>query len=129
MFEEAHVLPLKSGGFWVCGRTSQGYVGASSTRDPTAHGGWTTTGVATYWDNRLAPQKILPLPGRKLPGCATGTCMATGLKHPRGPLTPKRMANGDTIRCSCTVAWVVCSFGCIFCWTKLTDFRHTLADV
>lgn len=97
VFEEAHVLPLKSGGFWVCGRTSQGYLGASSTRDPTARGGWTNTGVATYWDNRQAPQAIVPLPGRKLPGCATGTCMATGLKSPRGPLTPKRMANGEDL--------------------------------
>ena len=131
VFEEAHVLPLKSGGFWVCGRTSQvhilpksrypacthshslivyrmfahiwvcgrtsqGFLGASSTRDPTARSGWTTTGVATYWDNRLAPQELRPLPGRKLPGCAPGSCMATGLKSPRGPLTPKRMANGIT---------------------------------
>ena len=49
MFEEAHILPLQSGGFWVVGRTSQGYLGASSTRDPTARAGWTKTGVATYW--------------------------------------------------------------------------------
>ena len=55
VFEEAHILPLKSGGFWVVGRTSQGYLGAASTRDPTARRGWSRTGYATYWDNR-APQ-------------------------------------------------------------------------
>ena len=88
VFEEAHILPLKaSGGYWVTGRTSQGYMGAASTRDGTAQSGWTKTGYATYYDNRHAPAEIRPLTGRMMPGVVGG---ATGLKHPRGPLTPKR---------------------------------------
>ena len=40
---------------------------------------------------RYAPAEIRPLAGRMMPGVVGE---ATGLKHPRGPLTPKRMANG-----------------------------------
>jgi|EP01047_Picozoa_sp_COSAG01_P007550 hypothetical protein len=38
-------MPLQnSPGYWTVGRTSQGYLGAAQTKDPTAAGGWSTTG-------------------------------------------------------------------------------------
>ena len=156
VFEEAHILPLRKGGFWTVGRTSQGYLGAgpytpiymgssytrftprvadgiarlgsstgsslwfnhgwhwlitstdptvlawpysntAQTADPTAGGGWCTTGFATYWDPLQAPAKIVPMPERAIPAKPEQSAPlqpGTGLKSPRGPLEPKRMSNG-----------------------------------
>jgi hypothetical protein len=102
VFEEAHILPLAGGGFWAVGRTSLGFLGAAQTRDPTARGKWTRTGFTTYWDPAAAPRALRPLPARAQPRGVTkghpGPITGTGLKHPRGPLTPKRMGNGQVRR-------------------------------
>ena len=97
VFEEAHILPLQQGGFWTVGRTSQGYLGAAHTQDPTAAGGWSTTGYATYWDPvRARAGVIVPMGGRAMPRTPTKPAVqpGSGLKSPRGPLQPKRFANG-----------------------------------
>ena len=95
VFEEAHILPLAAGGYWTVGRTSQGYLGAAQTADPTAGAGWSATGFATYYDPLRAPSVIVPMGGRAMPATTSAAAKhGTGLKSPRGPLQPKRFTNG-----------------------------------
>ena len=50
VFEEAHVVPLRSGGTYAIGRTQQGFLGAAHTNTTAAAGltGWSKTGYAAY---------------------------------------------------------------------------------
>lgn len=86
--EEAHVLPLTGAGapgLYVAGRSTVGWIVASSTADPTGRGGWAPSAYAQYAD----PQR----PGQLLPLSASSTPFGgrlAGLKNPRGPITMKR---------------------------------------
>lgn len=82
-------MPLYSSpGMYLLGRTAQGYLACSSTKDPTGSGGWRNTTWAKYWNVTLAGEHF-----------ATGVPdlqpMAGGLKNPTGPITVRRMANGQ----------------------------------
>ena len=82
-FEECHILPLAgTSGHYACGRTAQGFLGASYTPDPTARSGWAPTEYAQYFDPLRGPEAIVP----QRPS-ARGL---SGLKHPRGPLLLKQ---------------------------------------
>lgn len=70
-WEEAHIVPLASGGFFTLCRTNVGYLGTSATADATASAGWSTSTFARYWS-------ALP--------AAAGSL----LKNPEGPITLKR---------------------------------------
>ena len=73
----AAVLPLESApGLFSITRTSAGYIGAASTRDPTGSSGWALT---------------LPS-GRLTYSAAGGLAAAAGraVKNPEGPITLKR---------------------------------------
>jgi hypothetical protein len=85
-FEEAHILPLRLG-HYAAGRSAQGFLGVSSTADPTARSGWAPTTYARYWDPLRAPMQLVPL----------GTARANGLKHPRGPLLIKEVLPGKIL--------------------------------
>lgn len=78
VWEEAHVIPLAlSPGFFLIARTNSGFLGASSTADPSAASGWASPGGnATYW-------KFLP--------AAAGR----PLRNPEGPITLKRVPRPD----------------------------------
>ena len=73
--EEGHVVPLAALGYFMVARTSQGFLAAASTADPSGAGGWTATGGARYWS-------ATPVLSNRL------------LKQPRGPVQLRRMANG-----------------------------------
>lgn len=74
--EEGHVVPLAtSPGYFMVARTTQGFLAAASTADPTGAGGWTETGGARYWS-------------------ATPVLLNRQLKQPRGPIQLRRMGNG-----------------------------------
>lgn len=84
VMEEGHVLPLPAGGgFYVVARTSQGYLAAAHTADPTARAGWTPTEYAQYLDQRSPAQRPRPLVGN-----------GTALKNPRAPITMKTFQEG-----------------------------------
>ena len=95
VMEEGHVLPLaQSAGFYAVGRTSLGFLAAAFTSDATAGSGWGVTAYAQYWDptrsaHNNSNNKLVPQPGMRV-----GQLPSTGLKNPRGPITPKRMSNG-----------------------------------
>jgi hypothetical protein len=82
--EEPHVVPVHEDDmltlFW---RTTQGYIG-HSTSQPGGPGQfakpWTKSTFASY-----------------LPTWADGYRNASWLKHPRGPLSPKRQSNGQVL--------------------------------
>jgi len=95
VLEEAHIVPLASGGFYAVGRTTQGFLAATHTAATieSGLGGWAATGYAAYFNVTESPRgRFVPIttaqPVRKV-GAA-----GYGLKNPRGPITPKRMANG-----------------------------------
>ena len=70
-WEEAHVVPLLSGGFFSVCRTAVGYLAASKTADPTGATNWTPGSFATFWS--------------ALPAAAGAL-----LKNSQGPVTLKR---------------------------------------
>jgi hypothetical protein len=78
IWEEPHVIPLAlSPGFFLVARTNNGFLGASSTADPSAASGWASPGGnATYY-------KFLP--------AAAGRA----LRNPEGPITLKRVPRAD----------------------------------
>ena len=98
ILEEAHIVPLAQGGFYAVGRTQQGFLAAAATNATVADGlgGWSATGYAAYWDVAAADQNpaadLVPIP-TATPVRGVGS-VGYGLKNPRGPITPKRMANG-----------------------------------
>jgi hypothetical protein len=76
--EEWHILPLhQSPGFFAVFRTTQGFLGASHTADPTGRTGWVPSYYAQYASTNGSP------------GVLGGA-----LKNPRGPITLKRFGNG-----------------------------------
>eukprot|EP00941_MAST-03F_sp_MAST-3F-sp1_P001473 g1473.t1 len=89
VMEEGHILPLTSGGFYAMGRTDRGFLAAASTKDHTAASNWTVTGFARYWNSTLSNSKLTYLNDIKDP--ATKQIFVSGLKSPRGPLTPKQI--------------------------------------
>ena len=95
--EEAHIVPLHlSTGFYMIGRTTQGYLAAAWTADSDAKAGWQPTRYAQYWDptvlfgNPTAGKRPLVPLGRSASAFRTGA----GLKNPRGPITTKMLAFG-----------------------------------
>ena len=96
VMEEGHVLPLSTitDRTVIMARTSMGYL-ASATRDsvlqPIANNTG-TTGIAKYWNNTnsaLSPTNLTPLKGIV---SEQGIVLMSGVKHPRGPFTPKEIA-------------------------------------
>lgn len=73
--EEPHVVPLHSGGMFMVMRTTQRYLGAASTADPTGASGWTNASFATFWS-------------------ASPAALGRHLKQGRGPSTLKLLASG-----------------------------------
>ena len=88
--EEAHVLPMTGAGapgFYVAGRTTTGWLAASSTADATGRAGWSPTARAQYMDPRTsATGRLAPLNASGLPFGGPHA----GVKNPRGPITLKR---------------------------------------
>ena len=70
-WEEAHIVPLESGGFFSVCRTQVGYLAASKTADATGAAGWTPGSFASFWS--------------ALPAAAGAL-----LKNSQGPVTLKR---------------------------------------
>eukprot|EP01052_Picozoa_sp_SAG31_P019126 SAG31_NODE_1383_length_8578_cov_3.660573_11_plen_566_part_00 len=94
VLEEAHIVPLLAGGFYAVGRTSQGYLAAAYTDKP-GPSSWPRSSAtyAAYWDPRTsAAGKLHAIPVAKR--VRHSGSPGYGLKNPRGPITPKRMANG-----------------------------------
>ena len=81
--EEWHIIPLQeTNGFFMVFRTTQGYLGAAKTSDPSAKTGWGPSFYARYADpphNKWLRRKV----GAE-----------RQLKNPRGPITLKRFSNG-----------------------------------
>lgn len=73
--EEPHVVALRSGGMFMVMRTTQRYLGAASTADPTGASGWTNASFAAFWSASPAAA------GRRL-------------KQGRGPSTLKPLRSG-----------------------------------
>jgi hypothetical protein len=94
VLEEAHIVPLYSGGFYAVGRTTQGYLAAAFT-EKSGPSSWPrgSATYAAYYDPRTsAAGKLQAIPVAK---CVRHSgSSGYGLKNPRGPITPKRMANG-----------------------------------
>lgn len=70
IFEEAHIVPLRMGGFYAVGRTTQGYLGASWTESTlqSGLGGWKPAGYAQYWDvAKAAAGEFAPQAGSGVP--------------------------------------------------------------
>lgn len=77
-WEEGHIVPLfSSQGFFVLCRTNLGYLGASSTTDPTGRTGWTNPGTLMTYTGKFSES-------------AEGRFV----KNPQGPITLKRFSNG-----------------------------------
>eukprot|EP00947_MAST-08B_sp_MAST-8B-sp1_P002132 g2132.t1 len=98
VFEEGHVVPLNGGrGWYAVARTVQGFLAAAQTADPAAATGWgapagAPTTYAQYFDPVRKPDDALaPLPGLGKPAF-TGA-ISTGVKNPRGPITPRRISS------------------------------------
>ena len=74
IWEEPHVVPLAlSRGFFLVARTNNGFLGASSTADPSAASGWASPGGnASFW--------------AALPAAA-----GRPLRNPEGPITLRRV--------------------------------------
>eukprot|EP00041_Stephanoeca_diplocostata_P023605 m.582544 g.582544 ORF g.582544 m.582544 type:complete len:792 (-) comp22337_c1_seq16:1784-4159(-) len=96
VLEEAHIVPLAQGGFYVVGRTTQGFLAATHTNASIEDGltGWRSTGYATYWSVDAATSGHLVAIPPAQPLRSVGA-PGYGLKNPRGPITPKRMHNGQ----------------------------------
>ena len=93
--EEAHILPLVGGGFYMLGRTTLGYLAASWTASQTAGGGWQPTKYAQYWDPSYSEdvQRLRPL--SHSPSSFGGVAPdGAGLKNPRGPITARQITAG-----------------------------------
>jgi hypothetical protein len=73
-YNDCHVHAESPGSFLIF-RTMQGYLGCSSTSDPTGATNWTTSRFAQHWN-------------------ATPAAAGRGMKNPRGPITLKRFSNG-----------------------------------
>ena len=88
--EEAHVLPLTgvgAPGFYIAGRSTLGWLVASSTADATARQGWSPAAFAQYYDPATSSGgDLAPL---RTSTTAFGGARA-GVKNPRGPVTLKR---------------------------------------
>ena len=114
VMEEGHALPMsttKEERTVIMARTSMGYL-ASAKRDGQMQpiDDDSTTGVAQYWNNTLsgkqhhdAPSPPSPLsPSSSSPALVPlknvttekGKIIRSGVKHPRGPFTPKMMSPG-----------------------------------
>lgn len=101
VIEEAHVVPLnQSGGFYMIGRTTMGYVAAAWTLNADADE-WGPTRYAQYWDpasnlstaagNRL----LVPLQDSASAFGGGATVKGAGLKNPRGPITTRMLLEGS----------------------------------
>jgi hypothetical protein len=77
--EEWHILPLHhSAGFFAVFRTTQGFLGASHTADPTGRTGW----VPSYYAQFASTD-------------SSAGDFGGSLKNPRGPITLKRFSGGN----------------------------------
>lgn len=73
--EEFHTMPLsETAGHFAVFRTTQGFLGATHTRDANARGGWVSSYYAQYFN--------------------VSSTRSLGLKNTRGPVTLKRFQNG-----------------------------------
>ena len=97
VMEEGHVLPLSTvqNRTVIMGRTSMGYL-ASVTRDENIQKIHSDddTGIAQYWNNTVSgssQQRMIPLHSVV---AENGKPLLTGVKHPRGPYTPKEIMPG-----------------------------------
>lgn len=91
--EEAHAVPLTGAGrpgMYIAGRTTTGFLVASSTSKSDAASGWAATAHAQYFEPLAAPTALRPLGGF---GGA-----ASGVKNPRGPITIKRLDRASGAR-------------------------------
>jgi len=93
--EEGHVLPLSTipNRMIVMARTSMGYL-ATATRDENLQpiDGDNNTRIARYWNNTLSNQTTL-IPLNNVTA-ENGQTVMSGVKHPRGPFTPKEIMPG-----------------------------------
>ena len=76
----------------------QGFLAATHTNSTIEEGlpleSWTPTGYATYWSPSEAARGVLAALSTANPVRKVGS-PGYGVKNPRGPITPKRMANGQ----------------------------------
>lgn len=98
VMEEGHYLPLTSvpNRAVVMARTSMGFL-AAATRDGLLQpiGGDDHTRVARYWNNTVSGNIGTPLvPLSNVTAQDGKRVLRSGVKHPRGPFTPKQLAPG-----------------------------------
>jgi len=91
VMEEGHILPLESSqNMVVMARTSLGYL-AISTRDVRFRriDDDDFSGIAMYWNNSVVNGTLVPLHDVEI---APNVVARSGMKHPRGPFSPKRVS-------------------------------------